>query len=322
MTKKIKAIIAKEDIYWVGSDGREEDLICKKGVTYPIYDHWAGSVYFKNNYDCEHRWYINELEKDFIIEYESGDKSLYTFTQSKPVNPKRPHENWKKAISRSKFLRCIKNLRSPAHDQFSFYNPETKHYYEYIGYYEYNGEPYANKYLSYNFNKVPEYAIGFANNVITKYRRFHNHGGSGIEEFVLKYKDKDNQKLEDQSWRDLVDSAIETHKQSGAYFLGSVNTSTKEEHSPVKSEWTDKHYDFKYKLSQEEIDKGEVHLDVYKVAKVWRTGSKDDSGALWHSLKTIARFGDKNSVEREIKALYEQVKGLARENGVNLKDDN
>ena len=103
--------------------------------------------------------------------------------------------------------------------------------------------------------------------------------------------------------------------------MDNLKESVKEVHSPVKSDWTDKHYDFNYYLTEEEIEKGFVKLDVYKVANVWGTGSKDNSGALWHSLKTIARFGDKNPVEREIKALYEQVKGLARENGVELKDE-
>lgn len=84
--------------------------------------------------------------------------------------------------------------------------------------------------------------------------------------------------------------------------------------------WSDKHYDFKYKLTEEDIVRGFIDLDVYFVANVWRIGSKDNSGALWHSLKTIARFGDKNSVEREVKALYEQVKGLARSKGVKLDD--
>ena len=47
-------------------------------------------------------------------------------------------------------------------------------------------------------------------------------------------------------------------------------------------------------------------------------GGKDDSGALWHCFKTIARFGEKNSREREIKALYAQIKCLAEIEGVNL----
>lgn len=86
------------------------------------------------------------------------------------------------------------------------------------------------------------------------------------------------------------------------------------------SRWTDKHYNYTYKLTNKDISAGEIRVDAYFVAKVWKTGSKDDSGALWHCLKTIARFGDKNDVEREIKALYAQVKGLARSFDVELEE--
>lgn len=86
------------------------------------------------------------------------------------------------------------------------------------------------------------------------------------------------------------------------------------------SQWTDKHYNYTYKLTNKDISAGEIRVDAYFVAKVWKTGSKDDSGALWHCLKTIARFGDKNDVEREIKALYAQVKGLARSFDVELEE--
>lgn len=84
------------------------------------------------------------------------------------------------------------------------------------------------------------------------------------------------------------------------------------------SEWTDKHYDNKYQLSEENIKNGFINLDVYFVSKQWKIGSRDESGALWHCLKTIARFGDKNSKEREIKALYAQIKCLAKLEGVDL----
>lgn len=86
------------------------------------------------------------------------------------------------------------------------------------------------------------------------------------------------------------------------------------------SQWTDKHYNYTYKLTDKDICAGEIRVDAYFVAKVWKTGGKDDSGALWHCLKTIARFGDKNDIEREVKALYAQVKGLARSFDVELED--
>lgn len=88
------------------------------------------------------------------------------------------------------------------------------------------------------------------------------------------------------------------------------------------TKWTDKHYDFTYELTEEDISKGSLKIDPYFVAKQWKTGSKDDSGALFHVLKTVARFGDKNDVEREVKALYAQVLGVARSFGVEFpKED-
>ena len=85
------------------------------------------------------------------------------------------------------------------------------------------------------------------------------------------------------------------------------------------TQWTDKHYDFNYTLTEKDIEAGSIKLDPYFVAKQWKTGSKDDSGALFHVLKTVARFGDKNDVEREVKALYAQVLGVARSFDVDLQ---
>ena len=86
----------------------------------------------------------------------------------------------------------------------------------------------------------------------------------------------------------------------------------------ISTEWTDKHYDFSYQLTEKDIESGFVKVDPYFVAKQWEIGSKDDSGALWHCFKTIARFGEKNSKEREIRALYAQIKRLADLEGIEL----
>ena len=106
----------------------------------------------------------------------------------------------------------------------------------------------------------------------------------------------------------------------GKTYKLSNKEATKEGLAKQTQEWTDKHYDHKYVLTKEDIKKGFIRLDVYKVSNVWRVGEKDNSGALWHILKTIPRFGVKNSIDREIKALYNQVKGLAREHGVELEE--
>ena len=79
-----------------------------------------------------------------------------------------------------------------------------------------------------------------------------------------------------------------------------------------KDNYTTAHYNMYYHLTENDIEAGKIKVDAYWVAKQWKTGSRDDSGALWHSLKTIARFGEKNDKAREIKALYNQAKALAR----------
>jgi len=89
-----------------------------------------------------------------------------------------------------------------------------------------------------------------------------------------------------------------------------VNIETKDNYTT--DHYTTDHYNLYYTLTNKDIEAGKIKVDAYWVAKQWKTGSRDDSGALWHSLKTIARFGEKNDKAREIKALYNQAKALAR----------
>lgn len=81
----------------------------------------------------------------------------------------------------------------------------------------------------------------------------------------------------------------------------------------------DAHYNFDYTLTDDDRQAGTIKVDPYFVARQWRIGSKDDSGVLFHLLKNIARFGDKNSREREIVALYKSIKRLAALEGVELE---
>jgi hypothetical protein len=85
------------------------------------------------------------------------------------------------------------------------------------------------------------------------------------------------------------------------------------------TQWTAKHYDNYYQLTPKDIEAGKVKIDAYFVNKLWQLNSKDDTGALFHCLKTIARFGDKNPIERELNALHNQVKRMAELYGVTLK---
>tara|TARA_R100000544_G_C2227147_1_gene61606 strand:+ start:844 stop:1968 length:1125 start_codon:yes stop_codon:yes gene_type:complete len=85
------------------------------------------------------------------------------------------------------------------------------------------------------------------------------------------------------------------------------------------STWTDKHYDFNYTLTEEDIEKGILKIDPYFVNRMWRINSWDDTGAAFHSLKNYARIcNGKNPLERDLKSLYKQVKRLCELHKVEL----
>ena len=113
---------------------------------------------------------------------------------------------------------------------------------------------------------------------------------------------------------------------TGAFYVGVSDLELVEQYNPdeakppevvalgkeLKStDWTDKHYDAFYHLTPKDIENGFVKVDPYFVARIWQLGKKDDSGVLFHNLKNISRYGEKNSKEREIRALYAQIKRLA-----------
>jgi hypothetical protein len=113
----------------------------------------------------------------------------------------------------------------------------------------------------------------------------------------------------------------------GGYSMAELLSATDYQKRPETStkapeeatQWTAKHYDNYYQLTPKDIESGKVKIDAYFVNKLWQLNSKDDTGALFHCLKTIARFGDKNPVERELNALHNQVKRMAELYGVVLK---
>ena len=91
---------------------------------------------------------------------------------------------------------------------------------------------------------------------------------------------------------------------------------------PTKTDWTDSHYDVHYRraLTEEELTSKWlcIKLDPYFVNKHWKLNSKEDTGILFHNLKTIARWGSKNDTEREIRALHGQTKRMAELYGIEL----
>lgn len=81
----------------------------------------------------------------------------------------------------------------------------------------------------------------------------------------------------------------------------------------------DAHYSgFTYTLTESDKQAGVLKVDPYFVNKLWGISAKDSTGVLFHCLKNISRYSDKNSKEREIRALYLQVKRLAELEEVGL----
>jgi hypothetical protein len=107
----------------------------------------------------------------------------------------------------------------------------------------------------------------------------------------------------------------------GSWYMPELITSEDYEKRPTiqATQWTAQHYDNYYHLSEKDIKDGKIKVDAYFVNKMWKLNQKDDTGGLFHSLKTIARFGEKNPIERELKALYNQTKRMAELYGVELE---
>ena len=90
-------------------------------------------------------------------------------------------------------------------------------------------------------------------------------------------------------------------------------------HVPEINEWSDKHYDLDYTLTDEDMQSGKVRVDAYFVNRMWKINSWDDTGAGFHVLKTFTRMAqDKNDIKRELTAIVNQAKILAKLHGVEL----
>lgn len=85
-----------------------------------------------------------------------------------------------------------------------------------------------------------------------------------------------------------------------------------------KNKFTDKHYDCFYTLTEEDIKEGKIKVDAYFVADCWKIGEKDNTGCVFHILKTLQRWGVKNTIEREVSAVFSTIKRYAQIKGVKL----
>lgn len=123
---------------------------------------------------------------------------------------------------------------------------------------------------------------------------------------------------------DLVPDYYETHNIDGT-LKGNIAKPSfiKESTNSCEGEWTDKHYDNFYQLTEEDIKDGQIKIDAYFVNRMWKINQWDDTGAGFHILKTLPRIANnKNSLKRELVALKKQVEILCKLHGVDDENTN
>lgn len=110
----------------------------------------------------------------------------------------------------------------------------------------------------------------------------------------------------------LIDAVENTSILSDA-----LNGNHSESPNSCEDEWTDKHYNNFYQLTDEDIKTGKIKVDAYFVNRMWKINQWDDTGAAFHVLKTLPRIANnKNTLKRELVALKKQVDILCKLHGV------
>lgn len=315
----------------------------EKGFSYNFQgkDHFIKDSKIDGKFDAHIKNCINNI-KTGLWEITRYSNDLLTsennMNKVKPISHILPYENWKKAISSAKFTRCLQNpcVRGGVMQDIYGYFLNNK---DETGIFYYRKE---DSYFSCKVQYTPEKQWHFVrenkdSGSVTSYNQggvLYSFDGTVLSSAVVTY--EDNTHLNEGGNLMCDDNFVETHwidKCSLCTFevpkrdnlltnntiMKVVNESDNDQSLvDSKNEWTDKHYDFNYTLTEKDIETGVIKIDPYFVAHQWKLGSKDDSGALWHTFKGIARYGQKNSVEREIRAFHAQIKRLAELNGVEL----
>lgn len=122
-------------------------------------------------------------------------------------------------------------------------------------------------------------------------------------------------------WKEGTESTKEDIQDASAFTIDKESILSKVGLFDVPTtEWTDKHYDNYYTLTDEDIEEGKIRIDAYFVNRMWKLNSIDDTGCAFHCLKTYTRMANgKNSMERELNALNGQLKRWAKLMNVKLK---
>jgi len=267
-------------------------------------------VYFKEGKDgctvftwdadnCNVLW-DGGINKDYTkADFEHFTRFNYWILCNKDGSPiktknsvKRPTDNWKKTINKRKFDRCIKECVNLGYEMY--YNPNTNCFYA-KGWCDDDSVTF----FKCNLSKVPESKLKFKEDVLTIY----------------------NEYLDEEMKISVMNSC---HSREGDSELFEDLKESLEECVEIKKErengWTDKHYDNYYTLTEDDIEAGKIRLDAYTVNRAWKINAWDDTGAAFHLLKTLPRIAnEKNDLERELTALYKQVKCLCKLHNVEVE---
>ena len=287
-------------------------LVYKKGKHYPVLDefdnqvmiideegdrHWFDEVSCDPSYKVVTEEFLNQE----TLKQETSDEEK-PLKQEKPL---RPLENWIQTLSDYKFERCIKECNTI--DYGMFWNGDTQCLYLYYnpmkGYtvsdkgfgiptrVNLQGKPEIKKKVFDNisFQKVVQNALD--NEILSL---------DADEDSLCKFEVPEDRSLFDEL-KEGLEECVEIKKER-------------------EGEWTDKHYDFNYQLTEEDVENGHIRIDAYFVNRMWKINSWDDTGAAFHNLKTFTRMGnEKNSLGRELEALYKQTKRLCKLHGVEVE---
>jgi|TARA_A100001391_G_scaffold33224_3_gene17991 acyl carrier protein len=259
---------------------KDKSLFCKKGNTYKIDTLSGEELSFIDESGDNHYWDLYGVG-EYFYPVEKLKDDLYN-----PV----------KDISYKKYLRCTDRLPAKMFNSDQgclwMYKSSCGKYYYWAEYNCANRVIYRREEVDWVESNYGEYSVEDEN--IVEINDF-------AEEFSSTISSLDTTK------RTKLEGTKEEKKET---LLKEVIPTT---------EWTDKHYDFNYTLTENDIENGVIKIDPYFVADQWKLGEKDNSGVIFHILKTCSRYKTKHEEEREIKAIHGQIKRLAEIRGVELK---
>lgn len=292
------------------------DMLCEWEMGYVMLKNWNFSLPVTLTPEELSEWLLNT--KGIKVSYKDN---IYLQDLQKAIDDqKAPLHNPVKNISRSKYERCTKL----AVDTDIYYSEHSGA----VWMHKYNCDKYY-YWEDYNTKNEVIYFRGEVDWVKSNYEPYEDQDTTTCDDIVMSMENSKSPKNDDfvsplkdayKPWLNTVtdnDYWERIKSSEGVHASLGYVVETDELITPI-TEWTDKHYDFNYTLTEDDIEKGVIKIDPYFVADQWKLGEKDNSGVIFHILKTCSRYKCKHKEEREIKAIYGQIKRLAELRGIEL----